>query len=151
MPNYKAKYTPQERKAFGSLLRELMADKGLNGAELARQANRFLPSGTEMNRSTISWYLNGRSIPTPAYANALGKVLNIDPQAMLPRDHAQKPGEAAGPPAARNHESDVRMSLLPGGQMHLMVNIRVPAPTGWKILEILQGESDQGGPVPPKR
>lgn len=138
MPQFRAKYTAAERKAFGALLRRLMTEKGLNGAELARQANRHISSGNNLDRSSISWYINGRSIPTPVVLNAIAKVLQVDAQMLLPRDHAQRPGEAAGPAPAMDR--DVRMSLLPGNMMHLMLNIHVAADKGWAILKMLEEE-----------
>lgn len=136
MPQFKAKFTTAERKAFGNLLRRMMTDKGLTGADLARRANKYIASGKGMDRSAVSWYVNGRSVPTPTTLNAIAKVLDVDPQMLLPRDHAQRPGEAAGPPAMK--ERDVRMSLLPGGKMHLMINIEVSQPLGWSILKMLE-------------
>lgn len=137
MASFKAKYTEAERKAFGQLLRQLMSDKGVTGADLARRANKHITSGKGMDRSMISWYLNGRSIPTPVSLTAIAKVLEVDPQLMLPRDHSQKPGEAAGPVSAAN-EQDVRMSLGAGNTMHLMINTHLPAEIGWKVIELVK-------------
>lgn len=139
MPQYKARFTAAERKAFGALLRRLMTEKGLTGADLARRANQHIQSGKGMDRSAISWYVNGRSVPTPVTLNALARVLDVDPQMLLPRGHGQRPEDAAGPPQTRDR--DVRMSLLPGGQMHLMVNVQVPAEKGWSILRLLEDPS----------
>jgi transcriptional regulator with XRE-family HTH domain len=138
MASFKAKYTEGERKAFGQLLRQLMTDKGVTGADLARRANKYISSGKGMDRSMISWYVNGRSVPTPVSLSAIAKVLDVDPQLMLPRSHNQKPGESAGPPTASTSGRDVRLSLEGGNTMHLMINTRVPAETGWKIVELLK-------------
>lgn len=137
MPRFKAKYTAGERKAFGNLLRRLMAEKGLNGAELARQANLHIPTGGGLDRSAISWYVNGRSVPTPVSLHGIAKALNVDAAMLLPRSHAQAPSDVGMPPATKDR--DVRMALLPGGEMHLMMNIHVPADTGWSILKLLEG------------
>lgn len=141
MPRFRAQYTQQERVAFGQLLRQLMAQKGMNGADLARRANHYITSGKGLDRSAISWYVNGRSIPTPVSLNAIARVLDVDPQMMLPRAHEQKPGEAVGPPLAS--DKDVRMSLMSGGLMHLMINIKLPAEKGWEILKLLEEHSKQ--------
>lgn len=138
MPSFKAKYTESERKVFGGLLRTLMRDKGITGADLARRASKHLDSGKGMDRSMISWYVNGRSVPAPTTLAAIAKVLEVDPQFMLPRDHSQKPNEAAGPASAHFNEQDVRMSLEPGGTMHLMINKRLPTEVGWKIIELIK-------------
>jgi transcriptional regulator with XRE-family HTH domain len=137
MASFKAKYTEAERKAFGQLLRQLMTDKGVTGADLARRANKYISSGKGMDRSMISWYVNGRSVPTPVSLSAIAKVLDVDPQLMLPRAHSQKPGEAAGPVGPTSNQ-DVRMSLESGNMMHLMLNRRLPAEVGWKIIELIK-------------
>lgn len=136
MPQYRAKYTKAERLAFGQALRNMMAAKGLSGADLARRANQFISSGKGLDRSAISWYVNGRSIPTPVSLNAIARVLDVNPQMMLPRSHEQRPDDAVGPPPTS--DKDVRMSLMAGGMMHLMINIKLPAEQGWKILKMLE-------------
>lgn len=141
MPQFRAQFTKQERAAFGQLLRRLMAEKGLSGADLARKANAYITSGKGLDRSAISWYVNGRSIPTPVSLNALARVLDVDPQMMLPRSHEQRPDEAVGP--AVTSDKDVRMSLINGGMMHLMINIKLPAERGWEILKLLEEHSKQ--------
>lgn len=136
MASFRANYTADERKAFSALLRQLMRDKGITGADLARRANKHLTSGKGMDRSMISWYVNARSIPSPTSLSAIAKVLEVDPQLMLPRDHSQKPNEA-GPVGAAGGQ-DVRMSLGAGNTMHLMINTHLPAETGWKIIELVK-------------
>src|SRR5690242_2615855 len=105
MPTFRARYTELEKKALGLLLRKPVIEKGVNGAELARKASLHVPSGKVIGRDNISWYLNGRSMPTPIYLAAIAKVLEVDPQFLIPRDHAQKPGEL--PPPADAPEQDV--------------------------------------------
>lgn len=139
MPQFRAAYTKQERVAFGQLLRQLMAQKGVTGADLARKANSYITSGKGLDRSAISWYVNGRSIPSPVSLNAIARVLDVDPQMMLPRSHEQRPDDAVGPPLAS--DKDVRMSLIQGGMMHLMINIKLPSEQGWKILKLLEEQS----------
>ena len=136
MPTFRAKFTEVEKKAFGRKLRQLMADKGLSGADLARQASRHIPSGKTMGRDTISWYLTGRSMPTPPYLTAIAKVLDIDPQFLVPRDHAQRPGEM--PPPTPAPENDVRMTMSGDGMMHLMLNTHLPRDLGWKVLQMIE-------------
>jgi transcriptional regulator with XRE-family HTH domain len=137
MASFKAKYTEGERKTFGLFLQQLMRDKGITGADLARRANKHITSGKGMDRSMISWYINGRSIPTPVSLTAICKVLEVDPQLMLPRDHSQKPGESAGPVTSTSSQ-DIRMSLEANNTMHLMINRRLPADVGWKIMELIK-------------
>jgi transcriptional regulator with XRE-family HTH domain len=144
MPSFRAGYTPAEKKAFGRMLRKLMTDKSMSGAELARQATKLLPAGKTIGRDNISWYLNGRSMPTPPYLNAIAKVLDTNPQFLVPRDHSQAPGEAPPIEASGN---DIRMNLSPNGEMHLMLNIHVPRALGWKILQMIE---DSNAALAPK-
>lgn len=46
----RAKYTPQEKLRFGRILRELMTEKGMTGADLAREVtlDLFLPKPTAL-------------------------------------------------------------------------------------------------------
>lgn len=143
MPSFRAGYTPVEKKAFGRMLRKLMTEKSMSGAELARNATKLLPAGKTIGRDNISWYLNGRSMPTPAYLNAIAKVLDVNPQFLVPRDHAQAPGEAPPVDAAGN---DIRMNLQPNGEMHLMLNIHVPRALGWKILQMIEDNNTESTP-----
>lgn len=143
MASYKAGYTEVEKKAFGRQLRKLMTEKGLTGAELARRATDKLKApGKKIGRDNISWYLCGRSMPTPLYLNAIAAVLDVNPQFLVPRDHAQAPGEP--PPADVVAGNDIRMNLQPNGEMHLMLNIHVPRALGWKILQMIE---DNNGPA----
>lgn len=107
----------------------------MSGAELARVASRHLPGDKTIGRDNISWYVNGRSMPTPIYLKAIGKALDVDPQLLIPRTHAQRPGEMA--PPADAPEQDVRMSMSDQG-MHLMINIHLPRDLGWQILSMIE-------------
>lgn len=145
MASFRARYTETERKAFGRMLRKMMEDRGLTGAELARQATRKLSGGKVIGRDNISWYLNGRSMPTPVYLNAIAKVLEVSPQLLVPRDHAQKAGEMPAP--VTTEERNIRMALTPDG-MHLMMDVHVPRALGWKILEMVEADKP---PAPAKQ
>jgi transcriptional regulator with XRE-family HTH domain len=143
MPTYKARFTPQERKAFGELLRRMMLDRGMTGADLARRVNSHLERGKGLDRSAISWYMNGRSTPSPVTLQAIAKVLNVDPKFLLPRSHEQRAEDGAGPQPSSEGLRDVRMSILGGGQMHLMINAHVPTDIGWQILKLLEDHTKQ--------
>ena len=136
MPTFRAKFTDAEKKAFGRQLRKLMGDKGLSGADLARQMSVHLPSGKTVGRDNISWYLNGRSMPTQPNLIAMAKVLEIDPDFLMPRDPATRPGEM--PPPAATPENDIRMRMSGDGMMHLQLNTHLPRELGWKILEMIE-------------
>lgn len=147
MATFRANFTAVEKKVFGQKLRKMMADKGLSGADLARQASIHLPKDKTIGRDNISWYLTGRSMPIPTYMAAIAKVLEIDPQFLLPRDHSQKVGEA--PPPVASPEHDVRMAIGANGEMHLMLNIHLPRELGWKLLQIVE-DHKKGQSAQPK-
>lgn len=149
MPTFRARYTKMEKEAFGRQLRKLMTDKGLSGADLGRQATIHLPKGKVIGRDNISWYLNGRSMPIPTYLAAIAKVLDIDAQFLLPRDHSQRVGDKPEPAATPEH--DVRMSLATNGDMHLMLNVHLPRDLGWKILKLVEDHKNDSSAQPKSR
>lgn len=113
-----------------------MTERMISGADLARQMSKHMPSGRIVGRDNISWYLNGRSMPTPPYLTAMAKVLDVDPTFLLPRDHATRPGEM--PPPADAPENDIRMRMSGDGMMHLQINTHLPRDLGWKILQMIE-------------
>lgn len=138
MAGFRANFTPLEKKAFGQTLRRLMAERGLTGADLARQATLHLPRGKVIGRDNISWYCNGRSFPIPAYMVAIAKVLGVDQAFLMPRAHSQAPGE---PPAPVTENSRVvQMSSRADGTMDLMLKVNVPKAIGWQIMQLVEND-----------
>lgn len=137
MATFRAKFTPLEKKAFGQNLRKLMDDKGLTGADLARQATLRLPKGKVIGRDNISFYVNGRSIPTPIYMTAIAKVLGVDQAFLLARQHSQRPGEPA--PAIADGRT-VQMAMRADGTMDLLLKVNVPKAIGWQIMQMVESD-----------
>jgi transcriptional regulator with XRE-family HTH domain len=133
MANYRASYTAQEKKLFASKLRQLMIEKGLKGAELARRVSKYLPK--PIVRQSVSSYLAGASIPEEPTLRGLERALDVPPGILLPRPHKTAPGEATVEEAS-THEA--RMALTAGGKMRLMLNVEVPQSIGWQILKLLE-------------
>ena len=149
MAKFRARYTALEKKAFGQLLRRLMTEQSLSGADLARQATLHLPKGKVIGRDNISWYRSGRSIPVQASLVAIAKVLNVDPVFLVPRSHDQRPGDLPAP--ANSPEHDVRMAMTASGDMHLMLNVHLPRELGWKILQMIEDNKKAQSALPKSR
>ena len=152
MPSYPSKFTPAERKTFGTKLARLLVERGVTAAELAREASKQLPPSKPMGRDVITRYTTGRSIPTPLNLKAIAKVLNADPNMLLPRDYATRPGSIDGestlsPQRAR----DVRTTTSDDGMMNLMVNVHLPRQIGWRIAQEIQTELDKMDGAKPQK
>lgn len=127
----------------------------MTSAELSREATKHLPANKKIGRDVITRYTSGRSIPTPVNLKAIARALNADPNMMIPRDYAQRPGEGAAgstltPPRAR----DVRMSTTDDGMANLMINVHLPRSVAWKLAQTVEAElekMDQSAGTPPKR
>lgn len=138
MATYRAKYTAAERKEIGQKVRRLMTDRGMTGAELARQATMHLPvtSGKKkpVGRDTISWCLTGRSLPEPPTWNAMGRALGTDLNLILPRSHSQKKGELVSDIEPSRERQD--FSVKPDGTMDITLVMNVPRAAGLEIMEL---------------
>lgn len=78
----RAMYSREQRVMFGQTLRRLIDEKGITAVGLARTTR--LENGKTIHPSAISWYVNGRSVPTCAVLDALARVLEVDLRTMLP-------------------------------------------------------------------
>jgi transcriptional regulator with XRE-family HTH domain len=150
-----SQFTVQERAAFGKLLQRTLVEKGMTASELARKASILMPNGKKIGRDVIARYTSGRSIPTPINLKAIAAALGVDPNLMIPRDYAQRPGHASeGSTVTPPRSRDVRVSTTTDGLMNLMVNVHLPRQVGWKIAEMIESEMkkmDEAGDTPPRR
>lgn len=136
MANYRAHYTSDEKKIFADRLRRIMLERGIKQAELARQASKYLK--TAIGRQMVSSYLSAISVPEEQNMRAIERALDVPNGTLLPRLHRQAPGEGA--PAGTSITNHVNVNIVEGGKMHLMLNIEVAQPIGWKIMELLKGD-----------
>lgn len=144
MPTYPSKFTKQERLTFGRTLQRMLVEQNMTPAELSRAATKQLPPGKKMGRDVITRYTTGRSIPTPVNLKVIARVLGADPNLMIPRDYAQRPGEGSSgstltPPRAR----DVRMTTVEDNMANLMVNVHLPRAVAWKLAQAIEAELDK--------
>lgn len=155
MPSFPSKFTRAEREAFGRKLQGMLVERGMTAAELSREVTRHLPAGKKMGRDVITRYTTGRSIPTPINLKAMARALNVDPNMMIPRDYASRPGEPSGPSTLTPLRlRDVRTNTTDDGMMNLMVNVHLPRAVGWKIAETIENEltkMDQAAGTQPRK
>jgi transcriptional regulator with XRE-family HTH domain len=122
---------------FARRLQQQMILKGWNQSELSRRASEHLPRPpkgqkqgiTGIGRDSFSHYLRGRSLPRPAYLEAMAKALGVRPEDLMP---AAAPSMIEAPP--------FEVKGMPGGRMYLRINRTVTAKTATKIMELLSAE-----------
>ena len=86
-------------QSFGRKLVRLMQDRGWSGADLAREASKFVPpshqkSGKryEVGRHIISAYVRGENEPTGANLEYIARALKVEPDDLLPPAKNRGPG-----------------------------------------------------------
>src|SRR6266852_6109349 len=114
--------------AFSQRLNRLMLERGWTGADLAREATKHAPKGTELGRHLASAYLRGANEPTDANLKYISKALGVKAEDLLP----PMPGEGESPQYA------TATSSL-DGKTRLVVDAEVDAETALKILALVRG------------
>jgi transcriptional regulator with XRE-family HTH domain len=120
--------TGERLTAFAQRLSRAMLAKGWTGAELAREATKHAPKGTEIGRHLVSAYTRGANEPTEANLNYIAKALGVKPDDLLP----PLPGEGESPQYA------TATSTL-DGKTRLVVDAEVDADVALKILAMVRG------------
>ena len=111
------------RAEFGKRLQSLMLKKGWNQSELARKVG--------IGRDSVSQYVRGRSIPSPANLNKLAGILGIEKDVLFPNYDAQTNAIEAATLEIKSIDSDAE-------HMWLRVNMKVPAEKALEVLKILK-------------
>jgi len=111
------------RAEFGRRLQSLMLKKGWNQSETARRVG--------IGRDSISQYVRGRSIPSPANLDKLAGVLGIEKDVLFPNYDAQTNAIEAATLEIKSIDSDAE-------HMWLRVNMKVPAEKALEVLKILK-------------
>ena len=111
------------RAEFGKRLQSLMLKKGWNQSELARKVG--------IGRDSVSQYVRGRSIPSPANLNKLAGILGIEKDVLFPNYDAQTTAIEAATLEIKSIDSDAE-------HMWLRVNMKVPAEKALEVLKILK-------------
>tara|TARA_R100001015_G_C4536279_1_gene101357 strand:+ start:298 stop:705 length:408 start_codon:yes stop_codon:yes gene_type:complete len=111
------------RAEFGKRLYSLMLKKGWNQSEMARRVG--------IGRDSISQYVRGRSIPSPANLDKLAGILGIEKDVLFPNYDAQANAIEAATLEIKSIDSDAE-------HMWLRVNMKVPAEKALEVLKILK-------------
>jgi len=111
------------RAEFGKRLYSLMLNKGWNQSEMARRVG--------IGRDSISQYVRGRSIPSPANLDKLATILGIEKDVLFPNYDAQTNAIEAATVEIKSIDSDAEY-------MWLRVNMKVPAAKALEVLKILK-------------
>jgi transcriptional regulator with XRE-family HTH domain len=122
---------------FGRRLQRAAVAKGWTQSELARRASAYLPKnegmrGSAFERSAISGYMKGESLPLAPRLAALAKALDVKEEDLLPPEML-KGGAAPEPrPFAMEAAGENRVSF------HL--NRTMSMATAVKIVQLLAEE-----------
>jgi transcriptional regulator with XRE-family HTH domain len=114
-------------KTFAQRLNRAMLEKGWTGAELAREATKHAPKGTELGRHLISAYSRAANEPTDINLKAIAAALGVKPEDLLP----PLPGEGESAQYA------TATSTL-DGKTRLVVDAEVDAETALKVLGMVR-------------
>lgn len=119
------------RTEFGRRLSRAMVLKGWSQSELSKRAQQKAPDDMRIGPDSISHYINGRYMPSPAHLKVLSETLGIDPRELLPADGLPEAGDTLPP---------IGVQDLNDGTAWLKVNQAVSWPIAVKILSLLRGE-----------
>lgn len=128
-----------EAKEFVRRLRQEMAKRDWNGAELARQAALHMPD-QKFGRDLITRYRRGAK-PRDAHLVAMASALNMKPGDLYPGMwNPITPKAVAQPvthPANGNTAGGSTLDILPNGKVRLRIDEEVDLPLAAKVLEAL--------------
>ena len=120
------------KREMARRLSELLASKGWNQSELARQAALHTADGT-FGRDNVSNYIRGRVIPGPPHLGAMAKALGCSPADILPL--RTLPNVDRDTPSLDTRDID-------GTTAWLRVNQRVPWPVAIEVMRLLKGAEE---------
>lgn len=89
-------FTPGDirKQEFARRLRQKMKEKGWKQIDLARAI--AAGGSDQLDRSSVSYYVSGRSLPRPAMLYQIAKALGVEESELLPKEmQAQSHGQAA--------------------------------------------------------
>ncbi len=111
------------RAEFGRRLYSLMLKRGWNQSKMAREVG--------LGRDSISQYVRGRSIPSPANLDKLAKALNIEPDVLFPNYDAQTNAVEEPTLEMKSIDNDAE-------NMWLRINMKVSAEKALEVFKILK-------------
>lgn len=114
------------KQQFGRRLYQLMLQRGWTQSELARQS--------DLPRDSISVYVRGKSLPTPASLQKLAEALSVKPEELLP-NHVESAIDSDTPAL------EIKVSPNAPNIAWLRVNRLVTVATALKITELLEADN----------
>lgn len=118
------------KQEFGKRLYNLMLRKGWHQSELSRQSG--LP------RDSISVYVRGKSLPTPASLILLSDALGVKPEELLP-NHTESAIDADNP------AMEMKVSPNAPNVAWLRINRLVSIRTALKIMQMVEDDDASDG------
>lgn len=118
---------------FAKRVQHRMVMKGWNQSELARQASVHLAEKggkrKTMGRDSVSHYIRGANLPTPAHLHALAKALGCEPFDLMP---------SIGMPSVEDRKKPaMRVDTLESGRAHIVMDRVVSLATALKIQQAI--------------
>lgn len=121
------------KAVFARKLQHLLAVKGWTQAELCRRAGTFRPDGRPLERSSVSKYLSGETLPSIQTIEALASALGTTADELAPLDQMKQ----AGVPTPAQAWSDVA-----DGRVLIHINRVVPKGVALQIWNLLGAEEE---------
>jgi transcriptional regulator with XRE-family HTH domain len=113
------------KQEFGRRLYSMLLAKGWNQSEMARRSG--LP------RDSISVYVRGKSLPTPASLKALSEALDVPPEELLP-NHIESAIDEDNP------SLEIKTSVGAPNLAWVRMNRAVSLKTALRIAEMLEAD-----------
>jgi transcriptional regulator with XRE-family HTH domain len=113
--------TDDLKREFARRLMERLADADMNQSDLARRV--------KISKDAVSTYARGRSIPSPDTLLKISKVLDIDPQELLPKRFD-----------TATLQAPFQLTMLDDGRVSMSVQATMSFETASKVMELLRRE-----------
>lgn len=118
----------QVKQDFGRRLYKLMLNKGWRQSELARKAG--------MQRSSISAYIRGNTLPTPVNIDKLAAALGVsDPDDLLPK-------HLVGSTLSDRPVFELRAGSTGQGRVHVRLDMVMPMDIASEITALVKRAQD---------
>lgn len=119
---------------FSRRVQALMAQKGWNQSELARQAAKFMPN-KKFNRDNISVYIRGQSFPGALRLHAIAKALGTTPEDLVPKH---------GMPSVDEKAPALDIRTMSDGNVWVRINQAMPMDVAMELMALIRKYSKDG-------
>jgi transcriptional regulator with XRE-family HTH domain len=120
------------RLEFGRTLQRHLNERGWTQAELARRMAPLM-KGSRIGRDNISKYIRGKVLPLPPALEAMAKVLEVEPNDLLPSRATR---------ATAGEHAPIGLRDLGDGRAWLEIHVsqELPWATALKVIGLLRGD-----------